>query len=99
MKTITIEGKFTDSVNNSVTVEVYRPNSIPSPYDLLKRYNTDFTEAITDLEDDLKYHIDFNGYTTGNFELKISGEFTDPNPIEESFSGGAFTPGYRIHTN
>ncbi|SDE99469.1 hypothetical protein SAMN05216464_111217 [Mucilaginibacter pineti] len=99
MKTITIKGTFTGSVNKSVSVEVYRPNGLPNPYDFRKKYFDDFSENFVDLEDGAIYNIDFSGFTTGTFDLEISGEFSAPNPITDSFSAQAFSPGYVIQTN
>jgi hypothetical protein len=99
MKKITIEGKFTGSVNNFVVLDVFRPNSLPNPYDFRKTYNGSFKETIKDLQPDTIYNIDFTGYTTGKFELKISGEFVLPNPITDSFENDSFSPGYAIRTN
>jgi hypothetical protein len=98
MKTITIEGKFTESINNSVSIEVFRPNALPYPYDFRKKYFGDFKEVLKDLQDNLIYNIDFSGFTTGTFTLKISGEFTPPNIINDTFTADTFSPGYVIQT-
>jgi hypothetical protein len=99
MSTITVKGKFTGSVNNFVILDVFRANSLPYPYDFRKMFDGDFEEVITDLREDTKYKIDITGFTYGNFELEISGEFADPNPITEDDLKGSFSPGYTIHTN
>jgi len=98
MKKIAIEGKFTGSVNNFVVLDVFRPNSIPPPYDFRKTYEESFRETLSDLEPDTDYNIDFTGFTTGQFELRISGEFEAPNPITDSFEDDTFSPGFIIHT-
>ncbi len=98
MKKITIEGKFTGSDNNFVVLDVFRSNAEPFPYDFRKSYNGNFKETIKDLQPDLAYSIDFSGFTTGKFELKISGDFIPPNPITDSFEKDSFSPGYLIHT-
>lgn len=98
MKKIIIEGKFTGSVNNFVIVDVFRPNSLPNPYDFRKTFTGSFKETLKDLQPDTGYNIDFSGFTTGNFKLKITGEFVDPNPIEETFQNDSFNPGYFIRT-
>ena len=46
-----------------------------------------------------KPFVDFTGFTTGKFSLKISGEFENPNPINDSFENDTFSPGYTILTN
>jgi hypothetical protein len=99
MKKIIIEGKFTGSVNNFVIVDVFRPNSLPNPYDFRKTFTASFKETLKDLQPDAGYNIDFSGFTTGNFTLKITGEFVDPNPIEDAFQNDSFNPGYFIRTN
>lgn len=96
MKTITISGNFSGSVNRYVRLDVYRPN--PSAYDLSKSYDNDFTEVITDLNDNAEYFIDLTGATFGDFELEISGEFTD-DTITANFHKTGFKPGYAITTN
>lgn len=98
MKKIVIEGKFTGSVNNLVVLDVFRPNALPNPYDFRKVYTADFKETLNDLQPDTTYNIDFSGFTTGSFDLKISGAFDPPNPITDSFSNASFSPGYVIHT-
>jgi hypothetical protein len=99
MKKITIEGKFTGSINNSVDLVVLRPNSLPNPYDFSKNYKTDFIEILVDLQDNTTYNIDFTGFSTGTFDLTISGEFNPPNPIKDTLTEHTFSPGYVIHTN
>ena len=99
MKKIIIEGKFTGAVNNFVVLDLFRPNSQPSPYDFRKSYDKDFKETLKDLQPELIYNIDFTGFTTGKFSLKISGEFENSNPITDSFENDTFSPGYTILTN
>src|SRR5689334_18623140 len=96
--TVTIEGKFTGPVNNHVVLDVFRPNSLPNPYDFHKSYNGNFKEVLKDLEPGLQYAIDFSGFTTTTFDLSISGDFTGTNPITDSYSNTAFNPGFAITT-
>ena len=98
MKKITIEGKFIGSDNNFIIVDVFRSNAEPFPYDFRKSYTGDFKEVIKDLQPDLSYSVDFTGFTTGKFELKISGDFNEPNPVTDSFEKNSFSPGYLIKT-
>lgn len=99
MKKITIEGKFTHSVNNEVSVDIYRPNGLSHPYNSHKIYRKSFKEIIIDLQENTDYNIDLSGYTTGEFILRITGDFDAPTPIEEKFEEDGFAPGYVIHTN
>ena len=98
MKKITIEGKFSGPVNKYVVLDVFRPNGSASPYDFKKTYNDSFKETLQDLDAGLTYNIDFSGYSADKFDLTISGEFENPNPITDSFDAGSFSPGYAIHT-
>lgn len=98
MKKITIEGKFTGSNNNFVILDVFRSNSEPFPFDFRKIFKGNFKEVIKDLRDDLSYSVDFTGFTTGKFELKISGDFLPSNPITDSYEKDSFSPGYFIKT-
>ena len=97
MKTITIKGNFTGSVNRYARLDVYRPN--PSAYDLSKSYDDDFIETIKDLQDGTSYFIDLTGFTFGDFDLEITGQFKAPNPIQDHFHKADFKPGYSIVTN
>ncbi len=97
MSTITIKGDFSGKTNNFVIVDVFRPNSLPNPYDFRKTFEGDFEETLTDLLPDLIYNIDLTGFTTANFDVTISGDFINPNPIEDSLNK-AFSPGYAIQT-
>ncbi|QNA46047.1 hypothetical protein [Lacibacter sediminis] len=97
MSTITIKGNFSGNVNNFVILDVFRPNSLQNHYDFRKTFERDFEETLTDLLPGLTYNIDFTGFTTANFEITISGDFDNPNPIEDSVSK-AFSPGYAIQT-
>jgi hypothetical protein len=99
MKKITIEGKFTGSVNNYVVLDVFRSNSSPNPYDFRKAFNASFKETLKDLHENTSYNIDFSGFTTGKFDLKISGEIEAPNPITGTYENDSFNPGYLINTN
>ena len=98
-KKIIIEGTFTGPVNNHVILDVFRPNSLPDPFDFRKIFNGSFKETINDLVAGRVYNIDFTGFTTTDFDLKISGEFDAPNPITDSFHNTAFSPGFAIKTN
>lgn len=99
MKTITIEGKFTGSVNNFVILDIFRPNGLTNPYNSTKTFYGNFKQVEKYLEPDSSYTIDLSGFTTGCFELRISGEFQNPNPILDSFHADSFNPGYFIHTH
>jgi hypothetical protein len=98
MKKITIEGTFTGSVNKFVIVDVFRPNGFPDPYNFSKTYHGSFKETLKDLKPDTTYNIDISGFTTGEFDVKITGEFEGTNPITDHFVEGSFNPGYVIHT-
>jgi hypothetical protein len=93
---IVIEGTFSGTVNNHVILDVFRSNALPKPYDFRKKYEESFKETLDDLEPGLVYNIDFTGFTTTQFDLKISGEFDLPNPIIDSFQNTSFSPGYSI---
>jgi hypothetical protein len=95
-KKIKIEGKFTNSVNRYVRLDVYRAN--PESYDFSKTYSNDFSEAIVDLLPNTLYFIDITGFTFGKFELKITGDFLQPNPLSDSYEQTDFKPGYTIQT-
>ena len=97
MKTITIEGKFKGSVNNYCRIDVYRTN--PHPYDFSKSYEGDFSETLSDLENNTSYFIDITGFTFTDFDLKISGDFVGINPITAHYHKTDFKPGYTITTN
>jgi len=99
MKKITIEGKFTGEVNNFLDLDVYTSNASSTPYNLSKKLHGDFTKIMDDLNPNTKYYIDFGGYTTTSFTLKISGDFNQPNPITKTFNAGAFDIGFTIKTN
>lgn len=99
MRTVIIEGNFSNPLNDSVVLNVFRPDNLSNPYSFSKTYEGDFTETLTDLELDTTYTIVCAGFATGNFALTISGEFENPNPIEDSFSNDNFTRAYPIHTN
>lgn len=99
MKKITIEGKFSGTPNDFVVLDVFRSNALPNPYDFKKSYTGSFKETLKDLEPDTIYNIDFSGFTPGDFEIKISGEFQNTNPQTASFTNTSFTPGYVIQTN
>lgn len=98
MKSITIKGSFTASVNNKVQVEVYRPNFFPNRYDLTKRYKDSFELKLNNLEPNSLYFIDFSGYTTTDFKVEVSGDFIDENPLKDSFENTTFVFGYQIFT-
>lgn len=99
MKTITIKGKFADSINNLIVLDLFRSNALSKPYDFRKTYYSDFTEIVKDLHDDCIYNIDLTGFTTGKFTVKISGEFLPPNPIYNQVDNSEFSLGYTIQTN
>jgi hypothetical protein len=99
MKKITIEGKFTGSVNNFVTVDVYTPNSSIIHYHFFKTFVGSFNESLIDLEPNAEYYVDFSGYTTGQFELEVAGQFQNPNPLTKTYHGTTFRIGYTITTN
>lgn len=94
---IIVEGKFKGSVNNVATIDIYRPNSQPNPFNYSKTVNGNFKETITGLAEDTRYDIDFFIFTTGTCDIKISGDFKT-SPITASFSEGGFTPGFPIRT-
>ena len=96
MKTITIEGKFKGSINNHARVDLYRPN--PGGYDFSKSYDGDFKETLPDLKANTNYFIDITGFTFGDFDLKISGDFIGNQPITDHFHKTDFKPGYSITT-
>lgn len=98
MKTIIITGNFSNNGNNLVTVEIFRPNSLPNPYDFRKTYDRSFVETLNDLQEDTVYHIDFAGHTPGDFDIVIEGEFENPNPIVDGFKATGFNAGYTINT-
>jgi hypothetical protein len=98
MRTIIIEGNFSNPLNDSVVLNVFRPNNLSNPYSFSKTYESDFTETLTDLEQDTTYNIVCAGFATGEFELTISGDFENPNPIGDSFTNDNFNRVYPIHT-
>jgi len=98
-RTITIVGKFSGGVNNRIKLGVFRSNSLPNPYNFKKTFIGDFTETINDLEPGLLYHLTFVGFTTTQFDLNISGEFEDTNPITDSAQNTSFTRRFSITTN
>jgi hypothetical protein len=101
MKKITIKGKFTTkSANQSVSVEVYTPNSSSVKYDFKKKYGDDFTLTLNDLAPNHTYYIDLWGYTFGGtFTFTITGDFTPPTPpITNTYTNTDFQPGYTINT-
>lgn len=99
MKTIIIKGKFLNSDNNWLTLEVYASNSSENPYDFKRTYTKSFTETLVGLADNSTYDIDFAGYTAGTLEITISGGFNPTSPIEEKITATGFTRGYTIETN
>lgn len=98
MKKITIEGTFTGSVNKFAIVDIFRPNGLPDPFNSSKTFHGNFKETLKDLKPDITYNIDVSGFTTGEFDLKISGDFEGTNPITVHFAEDSFNPGFVIHT-
>lgn len=99
MKTIIITGTFSSGGNNRVKVNVFRPSTLPNPYDFERTYNHSFVETLSDLVDDTNYDINLSGNTTSHFDIEIVGDFKDPNPIIDSFSTNSIIATYPIKTD
>ena len=67
-----VSGRFKNSENNFVILEVFRPN--PNGYDFKRSYDNDFDESLSNLIPGVTYIVDVTGHTTGIFELEISGD-------------------------
>ena len=68
--------------------------NISVPYDFSKNYISDFTEVFRDLNPGDTYFVDFTGFTTGTFQLSITGDIKAP--VQDSFTNRDFKPGYAI---
>ena len=99
MKSITITGTFGGKFNNSVTLDVYIPNTNPNSYDFRKRYTKSFEETLSDLDPDTKYNIDFTGSTPTSFKYEITGELLNPITPDEPQLHNSFNGGEIIKTN
>lgn len=96
MKTITISGTFTESVNNLVIIDLFSLNSQNNSYDVRKIFENDFVFTVNDLMPNSKYVLDVTGFTFGKFKINVTGDI--PEVIEESFKKTKFSPGYTITT-
>jgi len=72
MSTVTITGKFKNSENNNIVLDVYSPN--PGGFEFKKDYPSSFTKTFDDLHPGTTYYADFVGHTTGTFDIVIDGD-------------------------
>jgi len=89
MSTVTITGKFNNSNNNVLSLEVFQLS--PGGYSFQKKYHGSFKEVFRDLLPDNTYHVEFTGSTTGTVDIEIEGDI-EANISEryESFFMGDF---------
>lgn len=94
MSTIKITGVFTNSVNNHVRLDIYRPN--PDSYDFSKSYDESFEKTLTDLTPGETYFFDLTGFSAGgSFQITVTGDIVGE--IDKTYSN-SFKPGLIIKT-
>jgi len=96
-KSITIIGNFSNSDNNNVVLDVYRPN--PDPYDFTRTFPGDFNQLVDQLVSGDPYNIDISVTNTGtSFDLTITGDFRN-SPITDKVTDTFKRLGYIIIMN
>jgi C1A family cysteine protease len=78
---VTIDGNFTGSTNNSVTFSIVSIDPDENFNYTSKEYNDTLNETVNGLVSGHKYAVNFDGFTAGEFDLTISGDFQNPNPL------------------
>jgi len=96
MKTITVKVDFPEGGTHSLVLKVYSHADPDISYS--HTHHESFEKSFDQLKAGTMYQIDFTGHTSTGFDVKISGQFNDPNPIKETIAEGGLTRSYTIKT-